>query len=98
MPIDELITEYHVDNVVRLGSDNHYPEDGGPPQVQRPSHETSYCIDGTLYRSEMTFLEDNTIAQEMITMNIDEETGKLMFELIVNGNLSLKASCTAVTE
>ncbi|KAL3901697.1 MAG: hypothetical protein SGARI_006033 [Bacillariaceae sp.] len=87
-------TEYHTDKVIRLGSDNHYPEDG-PPLENQPSHETSYCEDGTLYRSEMTFLPDNSVAQEVITMSINDDE-EHVFELNVNGMLALSASCTAL--
>mmetsp|Transcript_47079 Transcript_47079/g.87449 ORF Transcript_47079/g.87449 Transcript_47079/m.87449 type:complete len:174 (-) Transcript_47079:48-569(-) len=96
LPIDELKTEYHTDRVIRLGSDNHYPDDGAPLE-NLPSHETSFCENGVLVRSEMTFFPDNSVAQEQITMHVNDQE-ELVFELVVDGALALKASCSATTE
>lgn len=86
------LTEYVPDRVVRLGSDYHYQDDGTVlPEL--PAHESSYCDQGTLHRSEITFLPDNTYAQEEITMEINDD-GVLEFELIVGEDMLLSATCT----
>lgn len=94
LPFDEMTTQYHPDKLIRLGSDNHYPTNS-TPLVDLPSHEASYCEDGKLFRSEVTFLPDNTIAQELITMEVNDQDG-LSFKLQVDGELELEASCLAV--
>ena len=84
-------TEYVPDRIVRLGSDYHYLEDGTVlPEL--PAHESSYCDQGSIHRSEITFLPDNTYAQEEITMEITED-GVLEFELIVGDDILLSATC-----
>lgn len=90
--VGPMPTEYIPDRVVRLGSDYHYLDDGTVlPEL--PAHESSYCDQGTIHRSEITFLPDNTYAQEEITMEINED-GVLAFELIVGEELLLSATCT----
>lgn len=87
-----LPTEYNPDRIVRLGSDYHYQQDGTVlPEL--PAHESSYCDEGVLHRSEITFLPDNSYAQEEITMEINED-GVLEFELIVGEDTLLNATCT----
>lgn len=84
-------TEYVPDRIVRLGSDYHYLEDGTVlPEL--PAHESSYCDQGSIHRSEITFLPDNTYAQEEITMAITED-GVLEFQLIVGDDTLLSAAC-----
>lgn len=87
----EMITRYTPDRVVRLGRDHHLQDDGSMLR-DLPSHESSYCEDGVLHISEITFLPDGTVAREQASMKIDEQHG-LKFTVTVDGKDLLQAIC-----
>ena len=86
-------TKYIPDRIVRLGSDWHHLHNGTVlPDL--PSHESSFCEAGTLFRSEVTFLPDDTFVREELQIKV-AENGKLMFEITVGDEVLLQASCDA---